>query len=65
MIGLREYALIAVVAALGLLGWRWWHLEGEVRAQAATLDGYGEAEARYGAAAGRRAPGARTGGAET
>jgi hypothetical protein len=43
MIGLREYALIAVVAALGLLGWRWWHLEGEVRAQAATLDGYATA----------------------
>jgi hypothetical protein len=39
-LGVREYALIAVVVALGALGWRWWHLEGEVREQGAMLDGY-------------------------
>lgn len=38
-LGIREYALIAVVLALGALGWRWWHLEGQVREQGAAMKG--------------------------
>ena len=39
-LGLREYALIAVVLALGALGWRWWYLEGAVRKQADVLEAH-------------------------
>ena len=43
ILGLREYALIGVVVAVGALGWRWWHLEGRVREQGAALEAHQEA----------------------
>lgn len=43
ILGVREYALLAVIVGVSLLGWRWWHLEGQVREQAATMEAYGEA----------------------
>lgn len=43
ILGIREYALIGVVVGVGLLGWRWWHLEGVVSTQGKALEAHQEA----------------------
>lgn len=43
ILGIREYALIGVVVGVGLLGWRWWHLEGVVSTQGKALEAHQQA----------------------
>lgn len=40
ILGIREYALIALTLGVGALGWRWWYLEGEVREQRGIVEAH-------------------------